>query len=130
MYLQYIDYVWQKNVIAFYNFLNIKKLYLIHTAIWIDRCTLVLSYQASRPNHTSHRKFCFYEFVANVLCDHMGMIIFDLRGCGGCYSPKNIISQRAPWHFNSIFGSSYSASSAYQIFKKWDQLWLSASIRN
>ena len=26
------------------------------------------------------------------------------------------------WHFNSIFGSSHSASSAYQRFKKWGQL--------
>ena len=31
--------------------------------------------------------------------------------------------------FNSTFGSFYSASSAYQRFtRKWDQLWLSASI--
>ena len=42
---------------------------------------------------------------------------------------KNIISQHTLWHFNSTFGSSLSASSAYQRFnKKWDQLWLSASI--
>ena len=26
----------------------------------------------------------FNEFVANVLRDNVGMIIFDLRGCGGC----------------------------------------------
>ena len=29
-------------------------------------------------NHTSYRKFHFNEFVANVLHDNMGMIIFDL----------------------------------------------------
>ena len=48
----------------------------------------VLSYPASHPNHTSYRKFYFNEFVANVLHDNMGMIIFDLRGCGGCQRPK------------------------------------------
>ena len=26
----------------------------------------------------------FNEFFANVLRDNMGMIIFDLQGCGGC----------------------------------------------
>ena len=44
----------------------------------------VLSYPASHPNHTSDRKFYFNEFVANVLRDNMGIIIFDLQDCGGC----------------------------------------------
>ena len=35
-------------------------------------------------NHKSHTKIYFNEFVANVLRDNMGMIIFDLWGCGGC----------------------------------------------
>ena len=48
----------------------------------------VLPYPASHPNHTSYIKFYFYEFVANVLHDNMGMIIFDLRSCGGCERPK------------------------------------------
>ena len=39
---------------------------------------------ASHPNQTSYRKLYFNEFVANVLLDNMGIIIFDLRGCGGC----------------------------------------------
>ena len=30
-----------------------------------------------------HRKFYFYEFVANVLRDNIGIVIFDLRGYGG-----------------------------------------------
>ena len=30
--------------------------------------------------------------------------------------------------FDSMFSASHSANSAYQRFKKWDQLWLSASI--
>ena len=30
------------------------------------------------------QQFYFYEFVANFLRDNIGMIIFDLRGCGGC----------------------------------------------
>ena len=34
--------------------------------------------------HTSHTKVYFNEFVANVLHDNMGMIIFDFRGCWGC----------------------------------------------
>ena len=38
--------------------------------------------------HTSYRKFNFNEFIANVLRDNMDMIIFDLRGCGGCWRPK------------------------------------------
>ena len=43
---------------------------------------------------------------------------------------KDIISRCTLWHFNSTFESSLSASSAYQRFtKKWDQLWLSASIQ-
>ena len=42
---------------------------------------------------------------------------------------KNIIYRRTLWHFNSTFGSSLSASSAYQRFtKKCDQLWLAASM--
>ena len=34
-------------------------------------------------NHTSDTKVYFNEFVANVLRDNMGMIIFDLQGFGG-----------------------------------------------
>ena len=33
-------------------------------------------------------KVHFNEFVANVLCENVGMIIFDLQGCGGCQRPK------------------------------------------
>ena len=36
------------------------------------------------PNHTSHRKVQFNEFVENSLCCDMGTIIFDLHGYGGC----------------------------------------------
>ena len=35
-------------------------------------------------NHTSHTKFYFNEFVANALCDNIGMMIFDLQGYRGC----------------------------------------------
>ena len=43
---------------------------------------------------------------------------------------KNIISRCTLWHFNSMFGSSLSASSAYQRFtNKWNQLCFSASIQ-
>ena len=33
-------------------------------------------------NHTSHKNIYFYEFVANVLFDNIGILIFDLHG--GC----------------------------------------------
>ena len=56
-------------------------------------------------NHTSHTKVHFNEFVANVLCDNMDMIIFDLWGCGGYYRPKTSYT-----HFNS--SSSLSTSPA------------------
>ena len=40
-------------------------------------------------NHTSHTKFYFNEFVANVLRDDIGGIVtFDLKGHGGCQRPK------------------------------------------
>ena len=43
---------------------------------------------------------------------------------------RNIISWRTLWHFNSMFGSSLRASSAYQrLTKKFHQLWPSASIQ-
>ena len=48
----------------------------------------VMSYPASNPNHMSYRKFYFYEFVANVLRDNIGIVISDLRGPGGCWRPK------------------------------------------
>ena len=35
-------------------------------------------------NHTSHTKVYFNEFVANALRDNIGIVIFDLRGHGGC----------------------------------------------
>ena len=40
--------------------------------------------QYSRPNHRSYRKLYSYEFVANVMRDNMGMIIFDPPGFGVC----------------------------------------------
>ena len=63
-------------------------------------CVLwVLLYPASRPNHTSYRKFYFYEFVANVLRDNMGRFIFYLRGCGGYLRPKHHLSDA---HFGTL----------------------------
>ena len=53
---------------------------------------------ASRPNHTSYRKFDTNEFVQNSLCCNMGIIIFDLRGCGGCYRSKTS-------HLDTHFGT-------------------------
>ena len=51
--------------------------------VTFDKCSM-LQQTKSRQNHTSNTKVYVNEFVANVLHDNMGMIIFDLRGCGGC----------------------------------------------
>ena len=53
----------------------------------IQECSTVL-YSIWPRNHTSHKKFYFNEFVANVLRDVIGIYIFDLRGYGGCKRPK------------------------------------------
>ena len=34
-----------------------------------------------------HKSF-FNEFVSNVLCDNIGIVIFDHQGHGGCWRPK------------------------------------------
>ena len=39
-------------------------------------------------SQTSHKKKYFYEFVANVLRDNIGILIFDLHG--GCQRPNTI----------------------------------------
>ena len=39
-------------------------------------------------NHTSHTKVYFNEFVANVLRDDIGIVVFDLRGHGGQKHPS------------------------------------------
>ena len=69
-------------------------------------------------NYTSHTKVYFNEFVANALHDNMGMITFWPLRLWRLLEAKNIISRRTLWHFNSMFGSSLSASSAYQRFTK------------
>ena len=48
-------------------------------------------------NHTSHTKVYFNEFVANVLRDDIGIVVFDLRGHGGCCRPKTSLGgQKKP----------------------------------
>ena len=81
--------------------------YLTRQVYW------VLLYPASHPKHISYRKLYFNEFVANALSDNMSMIIFELRGCGGCQRPKTSYLGA-----HSMFGSSHTASSAYQRFNK------------
>ena len=39
-------------------------------------------------NHTSHTKDYCNEFVANVLCDNISIVKFDLRGYGGYRGQK------------------------------------------
>ena len=48
----------------------------------IQGCSMVY-YSIWPRNHTSHKKFYFNEFVANVMRDVIGIVIFDLRGHGG-----------------------------------------------
>ena len=43
------------------------------------------------------QKFYFNEFVANVLHDNIGILIFDLRGHGGCWRPKTPLGGQK-WH--------------------------------
>ena len=48
-------------------------------------------------NHTSYTKVYFNEFVANVLGDNIGTVIFDLWGHGGCWRPKTPLGGQK-WH--------------------------------
>ena len=65
-------------------------------------------------NHTSYTKVYFNEFVANVLCDNMGMIIFWPPRFWRLLEAKNIVSLHTLWHFKSMFSSSLSASFTYK----------------
>ena len=56
---------------------------LINISLIIQGCSTVY-YSIWPRNHTSHKKFYFNEFVANVMRDVIGIVIFDLRGRGGC----------------------------------------------
>ena len=73
----------------------------------------ILEQKASQPNHTSHRKVQFYEFV-QIFCvvtwaqSFLSSVVMEaVRG-------QKHDSERTLWHFNSTFGSSHSASSAYK----------------
>ena len=44
-----------------------------------DKCS-ILKQTIWQSNHASHTKLYFNEFVANVLRDNIGGVIFDLRG--------------------------------------------------
>ena len=56
-------------------------LMLVIFLLIIQRCS-ILKQTIWHSNHTSHKKKYFYEFVANVLRDNIGILIFDLHG--GC----------------------------------------------
>ena len=49
---------------------------------------MVVQHWNRRFGRETHMIVYFNESVANVLRDNMGMIIFDLGGCGGCYRLK------------------------------------------
>ena len=65
-------------------------------------------------NHTSHTRVYFDEFVANALRDNMGMIIFDLRGCGGCWRP---ITSYLGTHFGTLTQRSVHPSASVMLTK-------------
>ena len=48
-------------------------------------------------NHTSLKKLYLNEFVANVLGDIIGIVIFYLLGHGGCWRPKIPLGGQK-WH--------------------------------
>ena len=63
-------------------------------------------------NHTSHPKVYFNEFVANVLRDNIGIVIFDLWGC---WRPKTPLGVQK-WHeevdfLKKVFNQSFSTTS-------------------
>jgi hypothetical protein len=64
-------------------------------ALIFDKCS-ILEQTIWPSNQTSHTKVYFNEFVANVLRDNMGMVIFDLKGCGGFLRPKTSYLDTAP----------------------------------
>ena len=75
----------------------------------------VLILPALRPNHTSYKNFCFREFVQNSWGFDMGMVIFDLRGHGGCWRPKTPLPG-LKWHegvdiLKKVYNKSCSATS-------------------
>ena len=50
-----------------------------------------------QSNRASHTKLYFNEFVANVLRDNIGIVVFDLRGHEGCWRPKTPLRHQK-WH--------------------------------
>ena len=80
----------------------------------IQGCSMVR--QSIWPrNHTSNKKFYFNEFVANVLRDVIGIVVFGLRGHGGCQRPKTPLGGQN-YHervdlLKKVFNESFSAPS-------------------
>ena len=90
----------------------------------------MLQQTQSRPNHTSKTKVYFNEFVANVLHDNMGMVIFVLRPHEGCWRPKTPLGGQK-WHegvdlLKKIFNKSFSTTSKTP---KWVQSNLNYNLR-
>ena len=66
-----------------YDGAEICKLVGLYILLIIEGCSMLL-WTIWPRNHTSHTKVYFNEFVANVLRDDIGIVIFDLKGHGGC----------------------------------------------
>ena len=52
-------------------------------------------------NHTSHTQVYFNEFVANTLCDNIGIVILTSEVMEAVRGQTHS-SRRTPWHFNSM----------------------------
>ena len=76
----------------------------------------MLQQTASRPNYTSFINLYFNEFIANVLRDNIGIIIFDLHG--GCLRPNTIqrLHTLALWDRPNIELKCQSVRSLYGVW--------------
>ena len=87
---------------------------IVHILLIIQRSSM-LEQTIWGLNHASHTKVYFNEFVANVLRDDIGIVIFDLRGHGGCQRPKTPFGGQK-YHegvdlLKRVFNESFSAPS-------------------
>ena len=80
----------------------------------IEGCSM-LNQTIWPSNHTSHTKLYLNQFVASVLRDNIGIVIFDLWGHEGCRRPKTTLGGQK-WHegvdlLKKVFNKSFSTTS-------------------
>ena len=88
---------------------TLKSIFLLLVCLEINSITT-----KALPNHIFYRKFDFNEVVHNSLCFNMGMIIFDLRGYGGCWRPKTSYLI-APFQTTYLFTLGYTLSRVTKV---------------